>query len=79
MVDPILVNAIWPLIHSEMLAIQGMGNQRITTSAVVDRVVGRCIRELPALSREVVLEAWLYLLMHKLADRVGVKPADEQN
>ena len=69
------VNLIWPALDLGFGRVFSMGNMRIKTAQIVDVVVTEALKATEGqVTREEVLEAWLYRSLEQLARAGGVEP-----
>lgn len=75
MVSADKVNLIWPALDLGLEQVFAMGSKRVKTSEIVRVVVDTALAKLGSqVTREEVLEAWLYRTLEQLARVGGVEP-----
>lgn len=75
MIEPWKVNAIWDLLEPAKLALYAKGRTRIKTSDAVDFIIAHVVADgAIKVTREEVLEAWLYQALHQIMANGGIEP-----
>lgn len=85
MVEVNKVNRIWMALEEAKMALFALGLVRMSTTMIVDFIVDRTAVAFAidapqeAVSREEIVEAWLYQALEQLAAASGVKPLPKIN
>jgi hypothetical protein len=82
MVEPDKVNRIWAALHNAKCDLFEEGERRMSTAMIVDFVAERAAAALgddAGITREEVLEAWLYQALGDLARASGLGPLPPAN